>query len=225
MHSLQPQISTPSNAHGLARCRPAGFGCNGANASNPECDIANAATVTSQISADYSSVLAAINTRDDSYGTTCISCGLKKAEELAIAAARPGTIGPPVLILLTDGRQTVGGTDHTVTYEASRIKSQNMIIATVGFGDADAGLMTTWASEPSSTYALVGLADVVAARAAIPALTEDVCVKASCRPPQRAPYPSQRNPRLDHYTGVLPLPPQLLLPRGRVGRRAWDRPC
>lgn len=197
------------------------------NASTPACDIDNAAKVVSPISDDAPSVVAAINARDGSYGTTCISCGLSAAKDLATAAPRGAATAPPVLVLLTDGRQTVGGTDATATDEANSIKSQGITLVTIGFGDADVALMTAWASTPSSSYAWVGLADVAAAQAVIPSIVDEACIEVSkLERPLCAPARLSLQNRPPAYApGPLPLPAQLVLPRGRVGRGGGDGLC
>ena len=152
-----------------------GFNCNGANASNIGCDMDNAAKIVSNISSNALDVIAAISSREESQGTTCISCGLSAAKDLLFANQREDATGAAVIILLTDGRQTVGGTDATVTAEVDAIKAHGFTVLTVGFGDADESLMKSWAS--SSAYATVGLDDVAAAIAAVPTIVGAACVE------------------------------------------------
>ena len=42
-----------------------------------------------------------------------------------------------MIILLTDGRQTAGGTDATAIYRAKQAKEDGILVATLSFGNVD----------------------------------------------------------------------------------------
>lgn len=42
-----------------------------------------------------------------------------------------------MIILLTDGRQTAGGTDATAIYRAQQAKNSGLKVATINFGNVD----------------------------------------------------------------------------------------
>lgn len=95
---------------------------------------------------------AAITSRPMSTGTTCISCGLLRAQQHLQAARRPNALG--VVIVLTDGAQTVGGDDFTAIEYANRVKADGHTVFTIGFGQAVRNVMEQMASVPASAYAL-----------------------------------------------------------------------
>ena len=70
----------------------------------------DAAQIVSIATSNPTSLTSAIANRPNSQGRTCISCGLEKALELIEASRRTSTL--PIILLLTDGTQTVGGTNQ-----------------------------------------------------------------------------------------------------------------
>jgi Mg-chelatase subunit ChlD len=73
------------------------------------------------------------------------------AEELASSRRQPGS--RPVVVLLTDGRQSQTG-DQVVLDEAARVRTAGTVIFTIGVGrDVDASLLEEVAGDPARYYA------------------------------------------------------------------------
>ena len=114
------------------------------------------ATVLVPLTTDAAQIDGAIDSRPIPSGTTCISCGLLRAQQTLAAradgAARP--LAPAIVVVLTDGQQTVGGDDQTAIAAASRVKADGHVMMTIGFGDAQRQTMEAMASPPAASYAL-----------------------------------------------------------------------
>ena len=104
------------------------------------------------LTASASLITTALADRSESTGTTCISCGLLRAQQHLSQVKRSSAQG--VVILLTDGAQTVGGDDQTAIQYANRLVEDGHILITIGFGEASRSIMEEMASKPTATYAL-----------------------------------------------------------------------
>ena len=62
-------------------------------------------------------LLDAIQLREHAHDMTCISCGLEIGTAMLRDSKRDGAL-PGILLLLTDGRQTAGGTDASAIYRS-----------------------------------------------------------------------------------------------------------
>ena len=88
-------------------------------------------------------------------GHTSISDGLAKGLQVLHGVfARAGV--PKMLLLLTDGRQTVDGDDATAIAQAEAVKAAGVHVVAAGFGGADAATMKAIASAPASENAFLG---------------------------------------------------------------------
>ena len=85
-------------------------------------DPAQATNVLIDFSDDVRALRSAVRTRALHYGMTCISCGIDVAAERIRASSRYG-VAEPVVILLTDGEQTVGGTSQRAVDSATAMRS------------------------------------------------------------------------------------------------------
>ena len=85
-------------------------------------DHVAATNVLIDFSTDAAMLHAAVRNRVNHYGMTCISCGLDRAADLIRASARYG-VAEPIVILLTDGEQTVGGTSLRAIDSAIAMRS------------------------------------------------------------------------------------------------------
>ena len=65
--------------------------------------------------AEEQTLIRAIDARQQARDMTCISCGLEVGASLLRKFRRDGAL-PGLLILLTDGRQTAGGTDQKAIF-------------------------------------------------------------------------------------------------------------
>lgn len=90
--------------------------------------------------ADEGSLLTAIASRSRAGEMTCISCALEVGTQMLVDAAREGSL-PGMLILLTDGRQTAGGTDASAIYRANEAKAIGLMVASVSYGNVDQDVM------------------------------------------------------------------------------------
>lgn len=115
-------------------------------------DEAEAARLLMNLTGDTGRMHGAIDGRPASSGTTCISCGLLRAHQHLAAFGRP--TARPVVVVLTDGSQTVGGDDLTVIEYAANLKATGNTVVTVGFGDALQTVMEQMASAPAALYAI-----------------------------------------------------------------------
>ncbi len=111
--------------------------------------------VVSEPTAEVEDLLVAITDRPSAGRMTCISCGLEVAQSLLTSLEFSRPEAEPILLLLTDGRQTAGGTDAKAVRVANDIKNAGTTVITVSFGDADPEVMQSISSKPSSAYARV----------------------------------------------------------------------
>ena len=81
---------------------------------------------------------------------TCISCGIDKSTELFSWFPRDEAM--PLIIVLTDGEQSVHGGDEEAIYAADNIKADGVDVVTLSLGQANAYTMNTMASLPPATY-------------------------------------------------------------------------
>ena len=81
---------------------------------------------------------------------TCISCGIDKSTELFSWFPRDEAM--PLIIVLTDGEQSVHGGDEEAIYAADNIKADGVDVVTLSLGQANAYTMDTMASLPPTTY-------------------------------------------------------------------------
>ena len=107
------------------------------------------------LTGDLASVLSAIDSASRASGGTSVSDGLAAGLSLLDGAARRDGV-PRTLLLLTDGVQTVDGTDATAIAQASVVKAEGVSIVAVGFGGARESTMRSIASSPSDEYAYFG---------------------------------------------------------------------
>ena len=117
--------------------------------------FARDATVLTPLTGSMGAVDAAL----DAYATgggTSISDGLAEAlAQLDGASGRPGALR--VVVLLSDGKQTVDGDDATAIAQAHVLKTAGAVdLFAVGFGSADAATIEAIASEPPSQFAFIG---------------------------------------------------------------------
>ena len=85
-------------------------------------------------------------------GGTYLSGGID-AGQAAVTGAGARTGVPKVIILMSDGVQTVGGDDNTAIGAATTAKTAGTTIIAVGFGDVSLVTLNSMASSPSSQYA------------------------------------------------------------------------
>jgi len=133
---------------------------------------------------------------------TFLSGGIDQGQAvLTGTGARTGV--PKVLILMSDGVQTVGGNDNTAISAATTAKNAGTKIIAVGFGGVSLTTLNAIATSPSSTHALYqttarNIVDLIANG------EYDICVTAADQP--RGPPPSPPSPP------SLPPPPSLSPP-------------
>ena len=104
------------------------------------------------LTADTAAIMQALDTRPASQGLTCISCGLLLAQRHLAEFQRPGALG--IVLVLTDGQQTIGGNDQTAIQYAANVRADGHTVYTIGFGEARQQVMEQMASQPAATYAL-----------------------------------------------------------------------
>ena len=95
----------------------------------------------------------AISTRPEPHHSrvwTCISCGINKATELFSDFSKAEAM--PLIVLLTDGEQSVHGGDEEAIHAADIIKGDGVDVVTLSLGQANAYTMDTMASLPPATY-------------------------------------------------------------------------
>ena len=111
-----------------------------------------AARMLVNLTADTAAIMQALDTRPASQGLTCISCGLLLAQRHLAEFQRPGALG--IVLVLTDGQQTIGGNDQTAIQYAANVRADGHTVYTIGFGEARQQVMEQMASQPAATYAL-----------------------------------------------------------------------
>ena len=120
-------------------------------------DHVAATNVLIDFSTDAAMLHAAVRNRVNHYGMTCISCGLDRAADLIRASARYG-VAEPIVILLTDGEQTVGGTSLRAIDAAIAMRSNlNVRLMGVSYmrGAGNEVAMAKMVSHPPSIYFMV----------------------------------------------------------------------
>ena len=125
------------------------IGCEGA-----ACSTENAAPVLLNLTSDYSLARSIIEGRPTSDGLTCISCGIEVGRSVLQDAAQQRD-ALPIMLLLTDGRQTVDGDNNKAIDTANTVKSDGVVVVAMGYEDADTATMEGMASSPTSTYFIV----------------------------------------------------------------------
>ena len=125
--------------------------------SNWAYDPIAATNVVADFTSDTVQLKAAVRNRVNHYGLTCISCGIEIAGERIRNSpmSRYHLGAEPIIILLTDGEQTVGGTSQRAIDEADAMKqSLNVRFFAVSYqlGAGDPVSLAALASSPSSTY-------------------------------------------------------------------------
>lgn len=138
-------------------------------------DEDDAVQILSGFTTDRDALINAIAHRPDHEGMTCISCGIDVAARMIQESDRLG-INQPVVILVTDGEQTVGGTSQRAVDAANSLKAAfDVQVIGVMAADGHAGnrpAMQQMVTAPSSIYLLVR----------------------TCAPRSRAPRPPPRRP-------------------------------
>ena len=118
------------------------------------CTDAESAKVLHPITADLNALRTAIDNReppDPTMPMTCISCAVRLAKNMLSMFSRVDAM--PVVLLLTDGEQTVLGGDAAAVYEAERAKEEGVDIMALSLGAANQATMQQMASRPPETYA------------------------------------------------------------------------
>ena len=129
------------------------IGCN-ATIDDPTCAVDNAAPILLNLTSDASLITDTIASRPSSDGLTCISCGIDRGRQVLqhAALARPSAV--QMMILLTDGLQTVDGTSQKAVDRANLAKNEGVVVVAVGYGAGDSATIRGMASSPSTSYAL-----------------------------------------------------------------------
>ena len=148
-------------------------------------------TVThAQLTPSLTTILTAIDNAPAVGAGTFLSGGIDLGQSVVTGAgARAGV--PKVMILMSDGVQTVGGDDNTAIGSATLVKNAGTKILAVGFGGVSVITLNAIASSPSSEYARYE----TTAAAVIQMITNgefDFCKIATDMP--RGPPPSPPNP-------------------------------
>lgn len=111
------------------------------------------ATVETELTSDRATTIAAIDGITSDRGTD-IAAGIDATR--ALLARGRGSTGPqPIeaMVVLSDGRQSRGGSSQTVLAAADRAKSEGILVATVCFGsDCEADIMRQAASRDDLYY-------------------------------------------------------------------------
>ena len=81
---------------------------------------------------------------------TCISCALTKARSLIADFGRSGVM--PLVVLLTDGEQTVRGGDEAAIAAAEDVKAAGIDVVALSLGEANQYTLDRIASSPTETY-------------------------------------------------------------------------
>lgn len=110
-------------------------------------------TVThAALTPNLATILTAIDNAPPVGSQTFLSGGIDLGQSVVTGVgARAGV--PKVMILLSDGVQTVGGNDNTAISSATVAKNAGTKILAVGFGSVSMVTLVTIASSPSSEYA------------------------------------------------------------------------
>ena len=115
-----------------------------------ECSAGVSARVEYPVTSDAAALRHAIANRsppDEQMPMTCISCGIKVATDLLSAFSTAGSM--PLVLVLTDGEQTVLGGDEAAVYAAGVAKAQGVDLVTLSLGRALADTMDRMASMPT----------------------------------------------------------------------------
>ena len=115
-------------------------------------DADDAAEILLPLTSDINFITSTLNARPASNGLTCITCGLQKAQAVLNSPSRRAA--PGYMVIITDGRQTVGGDMYDVRDTAITVRDDGYTLLTIGFGDAERQTMEWIASSPSESYAL-----------------------------------------------------------------------
>ena len=114
---------------------------------------AESAQVLYPLSSDATALHAAINGRappSADMPMTCISCGIDTAAALLQFSGSAEAM--PLLLVLTDGEQTVLGGDEEAVYAATAAKSGGASLVALSLGDSLQETMDRMASEPTAIY-------------------------------------------------------------------------
>jgi len=114
---------------------------------------ADAATL-SEMSMDANALNTAISNASSAGGRTSISDGL--ARGLSVVTGATARHGSSMILLLTDGKQTVDGDDDTAIAQARVVKNAGVELVAIGFGGARVSTIEAIASPPASEYAYFG---------------------------------------------------------------------
>jgi len=117
------------------------------------CSSSQSVEVIYPVSNDEAALLDAINTRKDpdpEMPMTCISCAISVAVQMLSAFGQAENM--PLIMLLTDGEQTVLGGDEAAVYAAEQAKAQGVNVVSLSLGRADQDTMDRIASLPTETY-------------------------------------------------------------------------
>ena len=117
------------------------------------CSSSQSVEVIYPVSNDEAALLDAINTRQDpdpQMPMTCISCGINVAVQMLSAFGQADNM--PLVLLLTDGEQTVLGGDEAAVYAAEQAKAQGVKLVSLSLGRALQDTMDRIASLPTETY-------------------------------------------------------------------------
>lgn len=158
----------------------------------------DAATVLVPLTDEAQEIRSALNGRPMSQGLTCISCGLKVARDMLKppnkgGMKRPNSLG--VVVILTDGSQTVGGTNADAISYADNLRDDGHVVFTIGFGEAEKAVMEALASSPPNNYALAayGQSSARAAPPSAPPLASPCALRRAGSPPRAHSFRSRRS--------------------------------
>ena len=117
------------------------------------CTAAQSASVLYPLTSDPNKLATAIANRappSSQMPMTCISCGLDVARSLLSSMSRPG--GMPLVLLLTDGEQSILGGDAEAEYASGQLKAQGVDLVALGLGETNVLAMESMASHPVPSY-------------------------------------------------------------------------
>jgi len=152
-----------------------------------------------------STILTALDNAPAIGGQTYLSGGIVQGQAvLTGTGARSGV--PKVIVLISDGVQTVGGDDNTAIAAATAAKNAGIKLIAVGFGDVSLVTLNALASSPSSDFMRFKSSAKELVNLIVDG-TLGICVTATDKP--RGPPPSPPAPPLAPSPSLPPQPPSL----------------
>jgi len=154
-------------------------------------EFSDEARALTPIAGDPTATAAAIANLSEPAGWTAISEGLALGLQLLAAGEKHCTGLRCVMLLLTDGVQTLKGGDAAAINASSAAKAANVTLFAVGFGDANPTTLDAMATSPASDYSYFA-ANI---SGILRRFTDSFCTfVASPRPPPPPPPPIRPSP-------------------------------